>query len=198
MVLGLDTSWASGISFQRDKIAWRFTTCPEKNRYGSHFTWGRGEKWGVRRKGTGRRRTEERENKKDGKRNGEWGKRAGKMDIKNSPALPKPKRKHCQKHQGNYHCQEDPAHGAAMFCGFGCTQRGHFKSTPFYCISLVFLCSFEWLLHQSPFFLFLLSSLFKMNPSSNPQCPPTSAGSLLFNSPITWITYFYSFWVWSP
>ena len=48
------------------------------------------------------------------------GERLGGMDTKNSPTFPKPKGQTCQKHQGQYQeDQEDKAHGAVMFCGFG-------------------------------------------------------------------------------
>lgn len=41
------SSWAAGISFQREKSAWGLTVCPDENRDGSYSTWDGGEKEGA-------------------------------------------------------------------------------------------------------------------------------------------------------
>ena len=116
----------------------------------------------------------------------------GRQDTNNSPALPKPKCKTCQEDQGHNHCQDDPASGAVMICGRGAhksvfsnplTVLLHFHAFP-----LLFKC----LPQQSllPYFLSYPSS--EMTPSN---LLSYIYGALIFNS---CISYFYSFWVWSP
>lgn len=120
----------------------------------------------------------------------EWGvgKKARKMDTKNPPALPMPKCKTCQEHQGHNHCQEDPAHGAVLSCALG--HKGVISNpTPLYCTPLLFLCYSSICLNNllPPYFFSHLDS--KMNASSNPQHLPTSAG-LSFSTSIFLIFIF--------
>lgn len=92
-------------------------------------------------------KNERRERKTGGQTRGNWG---GRSDIKNSPALPKPKGKASQEDQGHNHCQDDPARGAVLICGRG-AHESVFSTPPtvlphFHAFPLLFKC----LPQQSP------------------------------------------------
>ena len=97
-------------------------------------------------------KNERRERKTGGQTRGNWG---GRSDIKNSPALPKPKGKASQEDQGHNHCQDDPARGAVLICGRGAHH-------PLFCrISMLFLCYSSVCLNNLLLTLFPLLSLLR-------------------------------------
>lgn len=81
----------------------------------------------------------------------------GRQDTNNSPAFSKPKCKSCQEDQGHDCCQDDPAIGAAMICGGGCTQGCPPKPT--HCLAAFPCFSFVIQISASTISSLLVSSL---------------------------------------
>lgn len=147
-------SWATGISFQREKCVWRFTASPDEKRELKSFymRW----RWEVRarRKGSWEEKNERREREKN-RWADTWGTGEGRTQ-KELTSSSLSQRQDQPGGQGHNHCQDDPASGAVMICGWG-AHKSVFSNPPthllhFHAFPLLFKC----LPQQSPSSLFPL------------------------------------------